>query len=149
MSRKGHCLSSECLQEPPLKTQPHTLTAGNPSDCTGTPCYTAGTWSCVVLSLVPVSTDEGTDVLKEAMGLAQRHSKERLASARLLIQGSLHDTIDSSVQGLSLGWRCVKQEQWPLPRSSQLHCHPGLLPSNPFPLHSTLPTWLPIAPLKH
>lgn len=78
------------------------------------------------------------------------HSKERLASARLLIQCSLHDTIASSVPGLSLGWRYVKQEQWPLPSgSSQPHSHPGLLPSNPFPLHSALPTCLPIAPLKH
>ena len=59
-----------------LKTQPHTLTAGSPSDCVGTPRYTAGTWSHVVLSLVPVPTDEGTDVLKEAMGLAQRHTQQ-------------------------------------------------------------------------
>ena len=76
MSRKRHCLSLECLQEPLLKTQPHTLTAGNPSDCVGAPRYTAGTWSRVVPSLVPVSTDEGTDVLKEAMGLAQRHTQQ-------------------------------------------------------------------------
>ena len=31
----------------------------------------------MVLSLVPVSTDEGTDVLKEAMGLAQRHTARK------------------------------------------------------------------------
>ena len=147
MSRKRHCLSSECLQEPLLKTQPHTLTAGSPSDCVGTPRYTAGTWShwslCQQMKVQMCSK-------KQWAWHKDTHSKERLASARLLIQCSLHDTIASSVPGLSLGWRYVKQEQWPLPSgSSQPHSHPGLLPSNPFPLHSALPTCLPIAPLKH
>lgn len=147
MPGKGRFLSSKCLQEPRsqgrssngrLSNQPHPsqlvacLAAWFPTG------FRAGSWAGgAVLSLVPMSADEGhlgseqqwdlhKDTLQGSAGLPVYRTPCQVLFA-------LHH-FASDVPGLSVGWRCVKQEQGLSSGSPSSCSHRELfLPHTPFP----------------
>lgn len=134
MSKKGHFLSSKCLQEPlllGLQQQLHTLTAGHLSSHTATTGCRAGPWRRVVLPLVPVSADEGQmgsekqwDLCKDMWQVSVRL---RVCWTSRHVTFALHPVAGGG-PGLSSGWRYMKQRQQLLSSAtSQPPSHPELL----------------------
>lgn len=120
--------------------QLHILTAGNPSDCMGTH-DTQQVPGAIWFYHGPYVQQMSTDVLKEAMGLAQRHTQQGKVSIcqtpyPVFLARHPLPVVCARTEPM-LGWRCVKQEQAPALRELTASLPSGLF-LNPSP-HSALP----------